>query len=112
MRAVCSGDRALAEELYADDATLWQNTTAKTSTKSEALQTIDWLYRTVQNLRYEAIERRVWDDGFLQEHRLVGTVAEGKELVVHACMVVSTRQGQIVEVREYLDSKAFRVLRA
>lgn len=109
--AVTQGDMALAEELYAPDAVLWQNTTAQTVDVQRALKTIAWLYKTIQNLAYEDVQRQVWDTGFIQQHRMTGTTPAGKDLTVHACMIATVRDGKLVEVREYMDSRAFDVMR-
>lgn len=112
IRAVTTGDMDLARELYADDAVLWQNTTAKSVDVDRALRTIAWLGKTIQNLAYEDVRRTITDDGFVQQHRMTGQTASGKVLVAHACMIATVRDGKIVEVREYMDSRAFDVLSA
>lgn len=111
IRAVTHGDLELAAELYADDATLWQNTTGATSTKAQALKTIGWLSKTLQNIEYRDVRRRVWEGGFVQEHQLRGGTASGDTLSVDACMVATLRDGQIVALHEYMDSAPFAVLR-
>ena len=111
IRAVTEGDLALADELYADDATLWQNTTGATSNKAQALKTVGWLFKTLQNIEYRNVRRRVWEGGFVQEHQLCGGTASGATLRVDACMVATLRDGKIVALHEYMDSAAFAVLR-
>jgi|SRR5690625_467308 len=110
IHAVTTGDMDLARELYAPDAVLWQNTTAKTVDVERALRTIAWLGKTIQNLAYEDVRRTLTDDGFVQQHRMVGQTPSGKDLVAYACMVATVRDGKLVEVREYMDSRAFDVL--
>lgn len=110
IRAVTTGDMELAKALYAPDAVLWQNTTAKNVDVDRALRTIAWLGKTIQNLAYEDVRRTLTDDGFVQQHRMVGQTPSGKELVAHACMIATVRDGKLVEVREYMDSRAFDVL--
>ena len=111
VRAVTTGDLSLAGELYADDAVLWQNTTGRTSDKARALSTIQWLYNTVKELEYEDIRLQELPDGFVQQHRLKGNLANGATLAVDACMVVRVKDGKILRVDEYFDSAAFAVLR-
>lgn len=111
VRAVTTGDLSLAGELYAEDAVLWQNTTGRTADKTRALGTIQWLYDTVKSLRYEDIRFQELPDGFVQQHRLLGEVANGATLSVDACMVVRVKDGKILRVDEYFDSAAFAVLR-
>lgn len=107
IRAVTTGDVDLVAELYADDAVLWQNTTAKTTDKARTLKVVQWLVNSTTDLHYTDIRRTSWDNGFVQEHTMRGKVAaNGNDLVVHACLVVTVCNGQMVEVREYMDSRA------
>lgn len=110
IRAVTTGDMPLAESLYAEDAVLWQNTSGETVDVQRALRTIAWLHKTIKGLAYTNVTRQVWEDGFVQQHRMTGTTPSGKDLVVDACMVATVRDGKIVEVREYMDSRAFDVM--
>lgn len=110
IRAVTTGDMSLAESLYAEDAVLWQNTSGETVDVQRALRTIAWLHKTIQDLAHTNVTRQVWEDGFVQQHRMTGKTPAGKDLVVDACMVATVKDGKLIEVREYMDSRDFDVM--
>lgn len=60
----------------------------------------------VEGFRYEEVVRSATDTGFVEEHRVRGTLPGGDALELAACVVGEVRDGRIVELREYLDSRA------
>lgn len=66
----------------------------------------------VKGFRYEEAIRSATDTGFVEEHRVRGTLPDGAELDLAACVVGTVQDGKVVELREYLDSRAARPLLA
>ena len=65
----------------------------------------------VSDFRYEDIVRSSTPSGFVEEHSVKGTLSDGSELHLVACVVADIRDGKIVHLREYLDSAAASGLR-
>lgn len=66
--------------------------------------------KVVDNFRYEDPIRTATDSGFVEEHSVRGTLPDGSELRLAACVVAELRDGRISRLREYLDGSAARGL--
>ena len=64
------------------------------------------VHRIVDNFRYEEVIRTATTDGFVEEHSVRGTLPDGSELKLAACVVAKVKQGKISQLREYLDGSA------
>ena len=60
----------------------------------------------VDDFRYEDIVCTETDSGFVEEHLVCGRLADGGELKLAACVVAEVEDGQVVQLREYLDTLA------
>ena len=60
----------------------------------------------VNDFRYEKAIRSATDTGFVEEHLVRGTLPDGTELNLSACVVGEVVKGQITQLREYVDSTA------
>lgn len=60
----------------------------------------------LQDFRYEDIKRAATATGFVEEHMVRGTLQDGSELTIAACVVADIEDGKIRHLREYLDSAA------
>lgn len=103
--AFMRGDFDAARALCADDLRLRQN-------KNEPMDLDTMLafaatvIGTVKHYRYEDVVRAPTPTGFIEEHRIRGTLPDGSELDLAACVVADLRDGKIADVREYVDSAA------
>lgn len=61
------------------------------------------VHRVVSNFRYEEAARSATESGFVEEHRVRGTLPDGSDLDVAVCVVADVRNGKISDIREYLD---------
>jgi len=66
--------------------------------------------KVVDNFRYEDAIRTSTANGFVEEHSVRGTLPDGSELNLAACVVAELRDGSISRLREYLDGAAARGL--
>jgi len=64
----------------------------------------------VPDFHYEDQVCAATEQGFVEEHRVCGTLPDGTALNLFACVVGEVAQGQIVVLREYVDSFAARGL--
>ncbi|MEE4361429.1 MAG: nuclear transport factor 2 family protein [Pseudomonadales bacterium] len=64
------------------------------------------VHRLVKDFRYEEAVRSATDRGFVEEHRVRGTLPDGSELDLSVCVVADVVDGRITSLREYLDSAA------
>ncbi len=62
--------------------------------------------RVVQNFRYEAAIRSATDTGFVEEHKVRGSLPNGGELNLAVCVVADVQDGKVSSLREYVDSAA------
>ena len=60
----------------------------------------------VKDFRYEDIIRSATDSGFVEEHTVRGTLPNGSQLTLVACVVADIENGKITRLREYVDTAA------
>ena len=46
------------------------------------------------------------DDGFVEEHTITGTLADGTKLNARICVVATVADGKVASLREYIDTGA------
>jgi ketosteroid isomerase-like protein len=101
--AIEAGDSATVAAIYADDATVWHNYDQVEENKARNLKVLAWVSRQLRGASYTQVRRVVLDDGFIQQHVLIGTAADGTQLAIPAMMRVFCRDGSITRIEEYLD---------
>jgi ketosteroid isomerase-like protein len=109
--AIAAGDVDEVRAIYAPDARIWHNTEEREQSVDENLRVLRWLVRNVSDLRYEDIRRQKTERGYVQQHVLRGTTADGEQLAVHACIVVETEDGRITRLDEYIDGDQIAALK-
>ena len=109
--AIERGDVDEVGRLYAPDAAIWHNTDGKTTSREQNLSTLAQFVRAVPERRYTERRIHAWDSGFVEQHVLVGRLANGKELRLNACLICEVKNGQITRLDEYFDSAALAVFR-
>ena len=62
--------------------------------------------RVIPDFHYENAVRTVTPAGFVEEHDVCGTLPDGSDLRVAACVVAEVSDGKVTRVREYLDTAA------
>lgn len=110
MAAIQAGDVAGVAALYADDMLGWRNFDRRELGKSAMLRIIEFLAKQVRDLRYDAIRVQPTQTGYVQQHVLHATAADGSHVEAPACLVVTVEGGQIRRLDEYLDSAAVAAL--
>ena len=68
------------------------------------LRVIDWFIGITTRRRYEILDRRFFDGGFVQQHVLHATAAEGSSISMRVCIVIKVGDdGLISRIDEYFD---------
>lgn len=107
--AIQRGDLRGARELCADDFELVQNGAPAISAEALMSSTAA-LLRQVPDFRYEDCVTAATASGFVEEHRVRGTLPDGTGLDLAVCVVADVIDGRIRSAREYLDGHAARPL--
>ena len=100
-----AGDIDAAKALCAEDMSISQNGGAAAGFASVAANTVA-IRRIASNWRYENAVRVATSNGFVEEHDACGTLADGTEVRVHACIVAVMVEGLVSTMHEYLDTRS------
>ncbi|AZI36979.1 hypothetical protein NT2_01_05770 [Caenibius tardaugens NBRC 16725] len=97
------GDLASAMDCITPDAVLWHNGTRKSVSRDENLEVLRGF--VARSVTREYHDRRVQEfpGGFILQHNLVATAADGYVLEASACLVCRTTNGRITWLEEYFD---------
>lgn len=104
MRAIERGDADEIAACYAPDARIWHNNGGTEQGPEENLRVLRWVEKRLANRKYHVVSRRAFADGYVQQHRLQGTLPGGADFSMPACLVVTVKDGRIARLEEYLDS--------
>lgn len=107
--ALARGDRQAIIDCCAPDLRVWHSFDGIELDFDKAMTALDWFFRALPERRYERVSRHAFADGFVQQHVLTGTLANGTPLVWPACAVCRVDHGRIVSVDEYMDSEPLRL---
>lgn len=64
------------------------------------------VHGVVSGFRYEDVVCVATATGFVEEHSVRGTLADGSVLAMAACVVADVADGRVTLVREYVDTAA------
>jgi ketosteroid isomerase-like protein len=102
--AIERGDQTALAALWSDDVVVWRLGGGRERDKTRALKVIDWFMAATTERRYEVLDRRVFEDGFVQQHILHAITNDGTTLSLRVCMVIKVGPtGLINRIDEYLD---------
>jgi ketosteroid isomerase-like protein len=102
--AIENGDAATVEALWDDDVLVWKSAEPTEQDKRRALRVISWFMGTTTERRYEILDRRYFDGGFVQQHVLHATGRNGGSISMRVCIVIKVRaNGLISRIDEYFD---------
>jgi len=111
MRAIETGDREAVAACYAPGARIWHNFDGVEQTVEENLRALAWVEKRLGARKYRIVARHAFDGGYVQQHELTGTLANGEAFSMPACLVVQVKDGRIARLDEYLDTAQSRKLR-
>ncbi len=104
MGAIERGDSDTARACYWPDARIWHNIDKVEQTVDQNLKSLAWFARNLPQRRYRIVHREALANGFLQQHVLEATLPDGRAFTLHACCVITMRDGKITRLDEYIDS--------
>jgi ketosteroid isomerase-like protein len=110
MAALEASDREAVRAFYAPDAKLWHNFDNVDQSVDENLKMFEWMARKLPQRRYRILRREPLADGWLQQHVLEGQLPDGRSLQLHACCVITMKNGLITRLEEYVDPAQASVL--
>jgi ketosteroid isomerase-like protein len=103
LAAIERGDIDALETFFAEDVAVWHNTTDRTLDKRASLKLLRYWSNHVSDMRYEVVERRIYDGGAFQRHVIHGKAGD-TTLHVPVCIVFHIAHGEITRIYEYLDA--------
>jgi ketosteroid isomerase-like protein len=89
---------------YAPEAVIWHSHDCLYQPRSENLAMLRRGGDTQQKVRYRDRRIRVFEGGFVQQHRIEVTWANGFEGRMDVCFVAYVRDGMISRAYEYFDT--------
>ena len=72
--------------------------------RPQALRVIYWFIKRTTERRYEILDRRLFDGGFVQQHILHANSRNGGSIAMRVCIVIKLgANGLISRIDEYFD---------
>ena len=102
--AIEQTDVAMIEELFSDDIAVWHTGDTQDNARPRALRVLTWFISRTAERRYQVLDRRVFEGGFVQQHILHATGTDGATIAMRVCIVVRLGDnGLISRIDEYFD---------
>jgi ketosteroid isomerase-like protein len=102
--AIEAGDVDAVAAMWSDDVVVWHAGDARPSDKARAIRVIDWFVCATADRHYDVLDRRFFDHGFVQQHRLHGQARNGGAYAIRVGIIVRVGDdGLITHVDEYFD---------
>ena len=102
--AIEKSDVAAVDRLWSDDIEVWRTGARRDDDKRRALRVIDWFITTTTERRYEILDRRLFEGGFVQQHILHATGHAGQSISMRVCIVIRMgTNGLVNRIDEYFD---------
>ncbi|OBI08215.1 nuclear transport factor 2 family protein [Mycobacterium scrofulaceum] len=102
--AIEKGDYAAVDRMWSDDVAVWRVGARRDDGKARALRVIDWFITATTERRYEILDRRFFEGGFVQQHVLHATGHAGQSISMRVCIVIRVGgNGRLDRIDEYFD---------
>jgi ketosteroid isomerase-like protein len=109
--ALNRGDPAEVRQFYQPDATFWHNYDDVHQTVADNMKVLEWMVRKAPHRNYRIVRRELIPGGWMQQHVVEARLANGKEMKLFACCVITLKDGLVWRIEEYLDPAQAAVLR-
>ncbi len=100
------GDLEDLWRIFGDGAMVWHNTDEKLTDVATSITNLRKIRETSQEFRYVDIRRQPTPTGFVQQHTLILTLADGRSIRDLCCCVCTVQDGRITHMDAYHDSAA------
>ena len=98
------GDTEEIARCYAPDARIWRNFDGQEQTIEEMFKVSRWINKKLTDRTYKVLRREAIPGGYVQQHVMTGTLANGDKFELPACFIAHVKDGRVTRVEEYLDS--------
>lgn len=104
LRGTLAKDDAVVDSVIDPDIKVWHNTDKVEQSITQNRKVSAWLYSKVPDLDMVDVRQSIFDGGWVQQHRLVGTRSDGSALEILSCIVFTVSpEGRITRMEEYID---------
>jgi ketosteroid isomerase-like protein len=97
-------DYEALERCYAPEAVIWHSHDCRYQDRASNLAMLQKGMETQRKVRYRDRRIRVFEGGFVQQHRIEVTYEDGFEGRMDVCFVAYVRDGRISRAYEYFDT--------
>ena len=102
--AIERSDVAMLNRLFNDDVAVWRVGAHRDNDKERALRVLDWFINVTTERRYQILDRRLFGDGFVQQHIVHATGRNGGSISMRVCIVIKLGANALISrVDEYFD---------
>jgi ketosteroid isomerase-like protein len=109
--AIERGDESELEQMFDDDIAVWRVGSRRDDEKARALRVLHWFIDVTQQRHYEILDRRVFSDGFVQQHVLHAAGRDGGSIALRVCIVIKLNADALISrIDEYFDPAAMAPL--
>ncbi|WP_442930099.1 nuclear transport factor 2 family protein [Mycolicibacterium sp. BiH015] len=90
--------------LFSPDIAVWKSGDTRDNDHRRSVKIIRWFITTTSERRYEILDRRHFEGGFVQQHILHATAGTGTTIAMRVCIVIEVGDdGLITRINEYFD---------
>lgn len=109
--AMEGSDVGMIQEIWNDDIAVWHSGDRADNDYDRAYAVICWFLNRTTKRRYEVLDRRAFEGGFVQQHILHATGTNGAVIAMRVCIVVAlAANGLISRIDEYFDPREIEPL--
>ena len=107
--AITDGDIDGVAQTFDEQIAVWHNVTDRAVDRDMSLAILSHFVKTVDERRYEILERHHWPGGAMQRHIVHGRIGE-EPFYAPVSISFAIRDGRITRIDEYVDSAAVTAL--
>lgn len=111
IQALNEGNSDKVRTFYAPDATIWHNYDNAFQSLDDNMKVLEWMVRKAPQRSYHVVRREIIPGGWFQHHVVEAKLANGREMKMFACCVITLKDGLIHRIEEWLDPAQAAVLR-
>lgn len=106
--AIEHSDTQMLGQILGEDVAVWRSGARRDDDKQRALRVLHWFIDVTADRRYEILDRRLFSDGFVQQHILHATGLGGESIAMRVCIVIklgvaASNKALISRIDEYFD---------